>query len=104
MSFVIAGGARSSAQVNVTTYQNDIGRTGQNLSETILNTSNVNATQFGKLFSQPVDGQVYAQPLYLYGITVNGATHNVIYVATENDSVYAFDADTNGGTNSSPLW
>ena len=69
------------AQVNVTTYQNDIGRTGQNLNETILNTSNVNATQFGKLFSQPVDGQVYTQPLYLSGITVNGATHNVIFVA-----------------------
>jgi hypothetical protein len=96
--------ACSTAQVNVTTYQNDIGRTGQNLSETILNTSNVNATQFGKLFSQPVDGQIYAQPLYLSGITVNGATHNVIFVATENDSVYAFDADSNGGTNSSPLW
>ena len=92
------------AQVNVTTYQNDIGRTGQNLNETILNTSNVNATQFGKLFSQPVDGQVYTQPLYLSGITVNGATHNVIFVATENDSVYAFDADTNGGANSTPLW
>lgn len=93
-----------SAQVNVTTYHNDIGRTGQNLNETILNTSNVNPTQFGKLFSQPVDGQIYTQPLYLSGITVNGAMHNVAFVATENDSVYAFDADTNGGANSNPLW
>jgi Legume lectin domain/Chitobiase/beta-hexosaminidase C-terminal domain len=92
------------AQVNVTTYQNDIGRTGQNLNETILNTTNVNTTQFGKLFSQPVDGQVYTQPLYLSGIVVNGVTHNVIFVATENDSVYAFDADSNGGINAGPLW
>ena len=94
----------ANAQVNVTTYHNDIGRTGQNLNETILNTSNVNATQFGKLFSQPVDGQVYAQPLYMSGVTINGATHNVVYIATENDTVYAFDADSNGGANAAPLW
>ena len=102
--FCAFGTAFATAQVNVTTYHNDIGRTGQNLSETTLNTSNVNPTQFGKLFSQPVDGQIYAQPLYLSGITVNGATHNVVFVETENDSVYAFDADTNGGSNSNPLW
>ena len=94
----------ANAQVNVTTYQDDIGRTGQNLNETILNTSNVNASQFGKLFSLPVDGQVYAEPLYMSGITINGATHNVVYVATENDTVYAFDADNNGGANAAPLW
>jgi hypothetical protein len=92
------------AQVSVTTWRNDISRTGQNLSETILNPSDVNATQFGKLFSQPVDGYVYAQPLYMPNVTIAGVSHNVVFVATENDSVYAFDADNNGGTNSSPLW
>jgi hypothetical protein len=104
MLVLLVAALRADSQVNVTTAHNDIGRTGQNLNETILTTSNINPTQFGKLFSQPVDGEVYAQPLYMSGIAVNGASHNVLYVVTENDSVYAFDADMNGGANASPLW
>ena len=94
----------SSAQISVLTQHNDIGRTGQNLDETILTTSDVNPTQFGKLFSLPVDGQVYAQPLYIQGISIGGVVHNVLIVATENDSVFAFDADSNTGANANPLW
>ena len=91
------------AQVNVLTWHNDNAHTGQNLQETILTPFNVSPTKFGKLFSYPVDGMMYAQPLYVQGVTINGTSHNVVYVATENDSVYAFDADS-AALNPTPLW
>src|SRR5579864_3826216 len=94
-----------SAQVSVATYHNNKQRTGSNILETILTPSNVNPTQFGKLFSQAVDGFVYAQPLYVPDVIIPGlGIHNVVYVATMNDSVYAFDADNKAGTNAQPLW
>jgi hypothetical protein len=86
----------------VFTYHNDPARTGQNENETVLTTGNVNQGQFGKLFKYAVDGDVYAQPLYVEGVTIPGqGVYNVVYVATENDSLYAFDAD---GIASAPLW
>ena len=84
------------AQQNVLTSRYDNGRTGANLNETTLTVANVNVSQFGKLYAYPVDGAVLAQPLYVSGVTINGALHNVLYVATMNDKVYAFDADSSG--------
>jgi outer membrane protein assembly factor BamB len=88
------------AQVNVTTYHYDNARTGQNTQETVLTPANVGSTVFGKLFSVPVDGAVYAQPLILTNVMVAAVVHNnVSYVATEHDSVYAIDSD-----NGTILW
>ena len=91
------------AQPSVLTRHNDLQRTGQNLSETILNTSNVNVRNFGKLYARNLDGELYAQPLYVPGVTNGDAIHNVIYLATNHNSVYAFDADSNTGSNVDPL-
>ncbi len=89
------------AQVNVVTYHYDNARTGQNVEETLLTPANVNKNSFGLRFSQAVDGFIIGQPLYLSNVAIPGAgTHNVVYVATLNDSVYAFDADSNAA----PLW
>src|SRR5262249_7335148 len=82
-------------QVNVTTYHNDNSRTGQNTQDGMLTPANVNNNQFGKLFSAPVNGDIYAQPLYVSALNIPGAgPHNVVFAATEEDSVFAFDADS----------
>ena len=86
----------------VLTFHNDQFRSGQNLNETILTPKNVNVRLFGKRASYHVDGQVYAQPLFVPNVVIHGSIHNVVYVATENDSVYAFDADKTG--TAAPLW
>lgn len=88
--------------VNVVTWHYDNGRSGLNNKETSLSPGNVSAKSFGKLFSYLVDGYAYAEPLLMSNVTVKGAVHNVVYVATERDSVYAFDADNHG--DGTPLW
>ena len=89
---VNAGTANSS--VDVITYHYDNGRSGQNLNETSLTLANVTSTQFGKKGEFTVDGKVDAQPLYLSQVAIGGQKKNVLYVATEHGSVYAFDGLT----------
>jgi hypothetical protein len=94
----------TNSSLDVITYHYDNARTGQNLNEAILTPANVNSTQFGKKGEFSVDGRVDAQPLYLSQVTINGQKKNVLYVVTEHDSVYAFDADSINGTTSAFLW
>ena len=75
--------------------EGDTTRQGLNSKEYALTTANVNSATFGKLFSCPVDGYVFAEPLYIANLAISGKMHNVVFVGTENDSLYAFDADTN---------
>ncbi|MGB7434793.1 MAG: hypothetical protein WBR26_16125 [Candidatus Acidiferrum sp.] len=93
----LRGDAPSTARV--LTYHNDVARTGQNLDERILTHSNVNPANFGKVGFLNTDGLVDAEPLYVSNLTIAGRSHNVVFVATEHDSVYAFDANT-----LAPLW
>ena len=89
-------------EAQILTAQYDNARTGATPRETTLTPANVNVGRFGKIFSFPVDGDVYAQPLFLPNVEIPGkGTHNVIYIATEHNSVYAFDA---GGVPAEPLW
>lgn len=99
-------GTSASATVWVTdypgmfTYHADKYRSGVNYQELAISASTLNTNSFGKLFALPVDGQVYSQPLYVANLAFGSVYHNVVYVATEHDGVYAFDADNQG----TPLW
>jgi hypothetical protein len=99
---VAVDASRPGTPISVVTNRYDNVRNGANLSETTLTVANVGGGGFGLIFSRAVDGQVYAQPLYMPGLVIGGATHNVLFVATEHDTVYAFDAD-NPAVND-PLW
>jgi hypothetical protein len=95
-------GSGNLSPTGVLTFHNDNSRSGQNVNETILKPGNVNQSTFGKLFDAPVDGRVFTQPLYLADVNIPGkGVHNVVYVATQHDTVYAFDAD---GLSTDPLW
>jgi Concanavalin A-like lectin/glucanases superfamily len=104
----VAGAATVSVTVYVSndpgtfTFHNDNLRDGANLNETVLTPSNVNSTSFGKLFSYTLDGLTFASPLYVQNVNIPGqGSHNIVLVATEHDSVYAFDAD---GRSNTPIW
>lgn len=101
-SATVNAATTSTGNVNITTWHVDANRSGLNSKETVLTPSNVNSSSFGKLFSYLVDGYVYGEPLIVSDLTINGAKHDVLFVATEKDTVYAFDADNYGS--GAPLW
>ena len=91
--------------VSVVTYKYDNARDGANTNEILLTPANVNVANFSVLFTYALDGYVYSEPLYVANLQIPGrGTHNAVFVATENDSVYAFDADSNAGANGGLLW
>jgi hypothetical protein len=92
--FMLLSSLSGMGQVAVTTYHNDNSRRGLNANETILTPANVNEVSFGKRLVLPVTGYIYGQPLYVPSVNINGTLHNVVYVATEHDQVYAFDANS----------
>lgn len=105
MFAAICASAQTPTPVTVPTWRYDNTHAGQNTHETALTPDNVNVKSFGKLFSLNVDGTVYAQPLYVPALKMkDGVEHNVLFIATENDSVYAYDADSNGGADAKPIW
>jgi uncharacterized repeat protein (TIGR03806 family) len=105
LSFGTAAINTPSTLIPVLTYKYDNTRQGLNSNETQLTPANVSTGSFGRLFTYPVDGYVYAQPLIMTNVPILGkGTHNVLIVVTEHDSVYAFDADSNQGLNAAPLW
>lgn len=98
-SLTVTSGSGGGGSADVLTYHNDVARTGQDLNENTLTPSNVNSSGFGKVGFLSTQGKVDAQPLYTPNLSIAGAAHNVVFVATEHDLVYAFDAD-----NFSQLW
>jgi hypothetical protein len=102
-AWVLEANGQNPTPSNVTMWHNDLARTGVNPNETALTPANVNTNTFGLLFNLPTDGFLYAQPLFLAGVTIPGqGVHNVVFAATEHDTVYAFDADD--GAAGVPLW